>query len=115
MTKILRWYIDGIISRPKVEVGGTHILDGDYAPEWVHTTARIAGKGSQPLVIDINDDGVSLFTERPALPENQTEKRWTTVSGNPIREDSIITLDIDQGYNELACRDLTVELKLRKI
>ncbi len=115
MDKVLRWYMDGTISRSKTEVGGTYILDADYVPEWVHLTARIAGNGSQPVVIDINDDGSSIFTDKPAITENQTEKQWTTVPGNTLREDSIITLDIDQTFNELACRDLTVELGLRKV
>lgn len=115
MDRVLRWYIDGTISRAKTEVGGTHILDADYIPEWVHLTVRVVGHGNQPLVIDINDDGDSLFTDKPALTEYQTDHKWTTIPGNTLREDSVITLDIDQGFNELACRDMTVELGLRKV
>ena len=113
MDKILRWYIDGTISRSKTEVGGTYLLDGDYVPEWVHITARLAGQGSAPLVIDINDDGVSIFTYKPALTEAQTSHKWTTIPGDTMREGSLVTLDIDETFNELACRDLTVELGLR--
>ena len=115
MDKVFRWYIDGIISRPKTEVGGTYILDADYAPEWVHLTVRVVGHGSQPLIVDINDDGTSILTDKPALTEYQTEKKWTTIPKDTLREGSIITLDIDQGFNELACRDMTVELGLRKV
>ncbi len=114
MDKVLRWYIDGTIARAKTEVGGTYILDDDYAPEWVNITVRVPGKGSVPLVLDINDDGTSIFTDRPAITDSQFEKRWTTIPGNTIRENSLITLDIDQNFSDLACRDLTVELGLRK-
>jgi len=113
--KVLRWYIDGVISRAKTEVGGTHILDTDYAPEWVHITVRVVGHGSQSLVVDINNDGESIFDDILALTEYQTDHKWTTIPEDTLREDSIITLDIDQGYNELACRDMTVELGLRKV
>jgi len=113
--RVLRWYMDGNISRSKVEVGGTYLLDADYVPAWVHITARIAGRGSTPLVVDINDDGVSIFDDRPALTEYQTEKKWTTIPEDTLREDSIITCDIDQIFNEDTCRDLTVELGLRKV
>lgn len=114
MDKILRWYIDGNISRTKTEVGGTYTLDDDYIPEWVHITCRIVGVGSTPLLIDINDDEVSIFEDRPALTENQTEKKWTTILSNTLKENSIIKLDIDQIFNEDTCRDLTVELGLRR-
>lgn len=114
MDKVLRWYMDGTISRSKTEVGGTYILDADYVPEWVHLTVRKNGRGDAPLIVDINDDGSSIFSDRPALTDNQTEKQWTTVPKDTLREGSIITLDIDQTFNDLACRDLTVELGLRK-
>lgn len=115
MDKILRWYMDGNIARAKTEVGGAHYLDADYAPEWVHIKVRLAGKGSNPTVLDINDDGVSIFNDQPALTENQTEKMWTTMPGDTLREKSIITLDIDRVFSEDTCRDLTVELGLRKV
>jgi len=115
MDKILRWYIDGTIGRAKTEVGGTYYMDGDYKPEWVHISARQEGHGSLPLVIDINDDGVSIFDTNPALTEYQTSHKWTTIPGNTIREGSVITLDIDENFNGLACRDLTIELGLTKV
>lgn len=114
MDWILRWYVDGVIGRVKTEVGGTYLLDADYVPEWVNVTARKPGHGSQPLIIDINRDGTSILDYRPALTEYQTEHKWTTIPETVLREGSIITMDIDQGFNELACRDLTVQLGLRK-
>jgi len=64
---------------------------------------------------EVNDDGATIFDDKPALTEYQTEHKWTTIPEDALREDSKITLDIDQGFNELACRDLTVELGLRKV
>ncbi len=112
---IIRWYIDGNIARAKVQVGGTHYLVGDWKPDWVNMTARIAGKGSTPTILDINDDSESIFTYRPAITEGMTEKRWTTISGNTLRDGSIITLDIDQIFNQDTLRDLTVELHLTEV
>jgi len=114
MDKVLRWYIDGNISRSKTEVGGTYYLDADYCPEWVNMTCRIAGVGSTSMVIDINDDGTSIFSDRPTLTEKQVEKKWTTIPRTPMREHSLITLDIDQIFSVDTCRDLTVELGLSK-
>ena len=115
MDKVLRWYIDGNISRSKTEVGGTYVLNADYYPEWVNMTCRLAGRGSTPMVIDINDDGTSIFENKPALTENQTEKRWTTIPRTVMREGSIVKLDIDQIFSEDTCRDLTVELGLSEV
>ncbi len=112
MDKILRWYIDGTISRPKMEVGGNYELDRDYEPVQVRLSVRIVGQGSTPLVIDINDDGESIATYKPALTQNQRDHTWTAILKNTLREGSKITLDIDQTFSDLACRDLTVELGL---
>ena len=92
--KILRWYMDGTIGRAKTEVGGTYLMDADYAPEWVHLTVRQAGHGSKPLVVDINDDGVSIFDTNPALTEYQTSHKWTTIPGDTLPEGSVITFYI---------------------
>ena len=115
MDKVLRWYIDGNIARAKTEVGGTYYLDDDYVPEWVNITCRIYGEGSTSMVIDINDDGISIFDDKPTLTEKQTQKKWTTIPQTVMREHSEITLDIDQVFSVDTCRDLTVELGLRKV
>lgn len=115
MDRVLHWYIDGTIGRAKTEVGGTFYADADYAPVWAHITVRQVGHGKKPLVIDINDDGVSIFDTKPALTEYQTNHKWTTIPGRTIRAGSIITLDIDENFSDLACRDLTVELGLHEV
>lgn len=115
MSKVLRWYMDGNISRTKVQVGGAHTLEADYAPQAVCLNCRLSGVGSTPLLVDIKDDGESISTDKPALTEYQTNKKWTTIPENTMREDSVITCDIDQIFNEETCRDLTVELLLREV
>jgi len=116
--KILRWYIDGLISRPKTWVGGSYTLDADYVPVDVPITAREYGKINTPTVLDINDDGTTIFTDqntRPALQTYETQKVWTTVNEVVLRKGSVITLDIDQVCEETPCRDMTVEFRLREV
>ena len=109
---ILRWYIEGGISRVKTEVGGKHKLDKDYTPVRVNMMVRVVGSGSTSTIIDINDDGTSIFNDRPALMATHSEKTWATIPRKTLRKDSIITLDIDQIPDQQGARDLTVELEL---
>lgn len=111
---VLRWFIEGEQGRIKQEIGGTHILDDDYVPVWVHLSLREATKGTRPLKIDITDDGVSIFDDKPALVNNQNDKVWTTIPADVMREDSIIKLNRDQVANINPGEDLTVELGLER-
>jgi len=115
MDRSLRWYIDGNISRAKTQVGGTYKLEADYIPVRVIMTCRIPGKGLIPTELDIMDDGVSIFSSKPSLLNNDTEKVWTTVEANAMREGSVIRLDIIGVASEDTIRDLTVELELDKV
>lgn len=112
MKKILRWYVDGNISRTKTQVGGTHKLDDDYEPSRVTMTCRIAGKGTIPTEIDILADGVSIFETKPCLLNYDTEKVWTTIPANTLLEGSVIRLDITGVASEDTVHDLTVELEM---
>jgi hypothetical protein len=113
--RTLRWYIDGNISRTKTQVDGIHKLDKDYRPIRVNMNVRLTGKGTTPTEVDILDDGVSIFTYRPAVNNNDTDKTWTTLQGNTMRKDSIVRLDITSISNLDTCRDLTVELDLEEV
>jgi hypothetical protein len=116
--KILRWYIDGSISRVKTWVGGTYTLDADYRITQIDQTVREVGAITQPQLIDINADGISIFTNpdnRPAILPRQYFKTWTTIPDTILREGSVITLDIDQVFEETPCRDLTVEVRLEQV
>ena len=108
----LHWYIDGNIARAKTQVGGTYKLDRDYKPVRVNMSCRIAGTGTTPTIVDILDDGVSIFNTMPALTPYQTDKSWTTIPEDALRQDSIITLDIVGVSDQDTCRDLTVELEV---
>ena len=114
LDRILRWFIEGGQGGIKQNIGGTYILDDDYVPKWVHLSLRTATKGSRPLKIDITDDGVSIFNDKPALVENQSDKVWTTIPQEVMREDSVIKLNRDQVANIHPGEDLTVELGLEK-
>lgn len=110
---VLRWYIDGNIARAKTEVGGVYTLDANYVPVAVDISVRVPGTG-ESMILDINDDGTSIFTYRPSLTENQTEHRWTTIPENVMRKGSKVTLDIDSVFGTDTARDLTVELLLEE-
>jgi hypothetical protein len=112
--RVLTWTVDGGISRTKVEVDGKRKLDADYRPIRVNVMVRVAGIGDN-LVIDIKDDGVSIFNSKPALSGGHTDKTWTTIPATALRKDSIITCDIDQINSQQGGRDLAVELELEKI
>ena len=112
--RILRWFVAGEIGGLKREVGGTYLLDVDYVPAKVHLSTRRATKGTRPLKIDITDDGVSIFGgNKPAL-NAQSDKVWTTIPEEVMREGSIVKLNIDQTADVDPGEDLTVELYVKK-
>lgn len=111
--KIVRWFVAGEQGKIQQNIGGTHILDDDYHPVSVHLSLRTPIKGTRPLKVDITDDGTSIFTDKPALVANQSDKVWTTLSEKVMREGSIIKLNRDQIANIFPGEDLTVELILQ--
>ena len=113
--KVLRWYIDGQIGIAKTEVGGIYHLGCDYRPTEVLLHARIAGTGNTGTKIDIMCDGVSIFKYKPVLLPNDTDKRWSTVDQDTMREGSVLRLDILEPGSSSPCRDLTVELYLDEV
>ena len=113
--RVVRWFVEGDQARITQGIGGSHLMDDDYYPEWVHLSLKTAGKGeAHTLKVDITDDGVSIFEDKPALASNQTDKVWTTMPRNVIRQDSILKLNRDQTFDLLAGEDLTVELGLTR-
>jgi len=115
---IYRWYIDGTIGRAKTWVGGSYRVVSDCKPMRVDITVRETGERVNPTVIDINDDGVSIFAgmdSNPAITPFQNYKTWDTFFENVIRAESVITLDVDSVCEEKPCRDLTVELEVEEV
>ena len=109
--RVLRWFVAGEQGGIKQNVGGTHLLDRDYHPVRVHLSLRRASEGTRPLRIDITDDGVSIFDDKPALNAQQ-DKVWESVPRNVMRENSLIKLNRDQIADISPGEDLTVELEL---
>ena len=113
--RIIRWFVEGDQARIEQGIGGTHFVDDDYYPVWVHLSLKKAGQGkSKAIKIDITDDGKSIFIDKPALASDQSDKMWTTMPRNVIRTDSILKLNRDQAFDLLAGKDLTVELGLTR-
>ena len=122
--RILRWHIKGVLSETGVEdtdvEGQAHRLDADYIPEdvWVRVKRASQGLEGTGIIVDINDDGVSIFGEgqEANLPDNSTETTCNTFSssGLVLKSGSVITLDVDQVGEEYAGKDLVVELYLRE-
>ncbi len=112
--KILRWFIEGEQSSIKQQIGGTYMLDADYVPKWNHLGLKRATKGARPLKVDITDDGVSIFDDKPAIVAEQSDKVWTTIPAEVMREDSVLKLNRDQVADLDPGEDLTVELGLEE-
>ena len=111
--KILRWYFSGQV-RPLTRVDGIHTLETDYRPEKVVMNFGDSPDGNAPTVIDIKDDGVSIFADDKAA-STQASKTWTTMPGNTMYEDSIISMDVYSVGQEFPGSDLTVELYLNAV
>jgi len=113
-SRVLRWFVPGEQGQIEQGIGGSFLLDSDYRIKWVHLSLRKATKGTRPLKIDITDDGVGIFDAKPALVANQTDKIWTTVPGQVLRENSVLKLNRDQTADIYPGEDLTVELGLEE-
>jgi len=112
--RVLRWFKEGSASGIETEIGGTYYADADYIPLWVHLTCRRSPSGDRPLKVDITDDGVSIFDDKPAL-NAQVEKHWTTIPEEVIREGSLIRCNLAQVASEEPGTNLTVELGLKEV
>lgn len=112
----LRWFVPGRLSEfgdAPSEVQGVHVLDDDYEPGDTFLHQRLASTGRN-LIIDINDDGVSIFDNQPALPSGLKQHVHSTVNRVAMRKGSVISLDIDQVSATAAGEDLTVILDIHK-
>jgi len=113
--RTLTWYIDG-----QLAVGTnqreTYRLDGTYlfARVWVHL--KRAPTGSNPLILDINVDGETIFTVRPTIQRDETEyledRAFRPV---PVNTGSLVTLDIDQVGSAEQGMGMTVGLDLEEV
>lgn len=117
--RILTWHIAGGLGQqapPKVDVGPAYYMDADYRPVLVWLRVKGDAPSGAGVIIDINDDGVSIFTNRPTLLDGQTSRATTTFAAFPavIEEDSIVTLDLDSVSTSKPGSDLSIELHLER-
>jgi hypothetical protein len=114
---ILHWFISGVLSNSIVGAQGEAFkLDKNYraSDTWLRVKTASQGVRGTGLAIDINDDGTSIYSERPNLPDNTQSITSDTFAPAVLLKDSVITLDIDSVGVEYAGFDLTVELTLEE-
>lgn len=92
-------------------------LERDYKPiaHRVSLSQPVVGRG-EAVIVDINDDGVSILAARPALGPDQTfvsGSSYAAVGLQRLVKGSVMTLDIDQTGPGASA--LTVELDLEEI
>ena len=91
--KTLTWYLASV--GPGASQKETYRLDGAYNPvrAWVHTeTAPIV----QELLIDINVDGLSIFSYQLRL-QDQKDTETADFASVQFSKDSLVSLDVDQA------------------
>lgn len=92
-----------------------YILDRDYSPRVLRVHARRAPDATD-LQIDIKDDGVSIFTNRPSLQKGENTQDWwedfKTTGNEPavMEKYSVITFDVTQPAG---AKGITVSLELK--
>ena len=116
-TRVLVWHIPGVLSNNVVgnNVSTEYVLDDDYTAKRVILRQKVAQDGDSTIV-DINDDGASLFTLRPGISQGLLSTEWN-VFADPrvvLKKDSVITLDVDQVSGTTPGSGLTVSLELDK-
>ena len=116
--RVLVWYIPGVLSEnvQGVNVSTEFVLDDDYAPGRVLLRQKEAQSGDA-TIIDINDDGTSIFSLRPAINQGLLETEWDVFDSTITRleKDSVITLDVDQVSGTKPGKSLTVQLELDRV
>jgi len=116
--RILTWYISNVLSNnvEGTNVSTEYVMDADYVPVRVILRQKTA-QGGDATIIDINDDGTSIFgTLKPSLSQGVASAEWTVFESSlaAILKDSVITLDVDQVSGTTPGADLTVQLELDK-
>jgi len=75
--------------------------------------AKTAPTGAA-LIVDINEDGVSLFSTRPQISDGANEGGGNAVfSDTDLADNSKITLDVDGVGSVVKGSDLTVILEVK--
>jgi len=114
--RVLNWHIAGVLSNnvEGANVSTEFVADKDYMPVRVILRQKTAQAGDANI-IDINDDGVSIFGDiKPTLNQGITSTEFGVFESSRmlIEKDSVITLDVDQVSGTTPGADLTVQLDL---
>lgn len=115
--RVLTWFVSGVLSNSKVgaDVGPAYRLDANYRPVRVWLRLKSAPSGA-PAVVDINDDGTSIFSSAPRIHGVEMKSTHFDVSGAPtMAEGSVVTCDLDSVSSATPGTDLSVALELRKV
>ena len=119
--KTISWFVGGYIQATPHEgadrfgAGRTFIADGDYFPRAMRIYLDSAPY-DRPVVVDVQDDGVSIFTAKPQVDKGTVFKEhdsFRDTGESKIEELSVLTLDIPHSGQD--ARNLTVELDLEEI
>lgn len=102
------WYIDGNVSTGASQDKTFSNIPYDFQPELVRIHADTAPVGSS-LIIDINDDGSTIFSTNAEIDAGSTEQDGNEFfTQSEISAGSDVSLDIDQVGSGTAGADLTV-------
>jgi len=115
---VLTWYIHKVLSNNVVgtNVSTEYVLDDDYVPVRCIVRQKEA-QGGEPTIIDINDDGTSIFGDvKPPVNQGIVDTDWDVFvkTLTVMEKDSVITLDVDQVSGTIPGSKLTVHLELDK-
>ena len=109
--RILTWFIDQVMG-DGIEQGPAYYMDQDYTPTALRVLTKRAPDASAGLVLDIKDDGASIFSRvvRVEAGDSQ-EPDAEEFPRNPgsIAEGSVVTLNITPGSG---ASGITVHLEL---
>ncbi len=110
--RILTWYIEGI-SGDGTRQGPTFTLDEDYGLPGIVKIHATQAPDADDLIVDIKDDGTSIFTKQPRLQKGHTTDWWEefNFSLSKMEKDSLVSLDVVQSGG---AKRLTVQLELNK-
>lgn len=118
--RVLTWHIPkGLHKNVEGEnVSAEYTLDADYVPEKVVLRQKVAQSGD-PTIVDINDDGVSIFPStalQPTINQGLLASEWDVFleTLTVMEEGSVVTLDVDQVSSTTPGEKLTVELFLNR-
>ena len=114
------------VTLPYSHFGSLAVLEGqfrlynDSGSNWTITSVRatvgLAPQGS-PIIIDVNVDGVSIFTtqsNRPTIAEDEyTSGSVTTIDSSQVATGGYVTIDIDQIGSTVPGSNLTVQVEVK--